>query len=153
MKEYKESQSFMTLWLVVLFLALFGIEFYSIVKDYQVDQSINLTVGFWILFVVMLAMFLMRLRLQVNREGIVLRFLPFVIRKHWKWEDIDKVFITEYSLLDYGGWGYRIGKKGIAYTTKGKYGLQIVLKNGKSFLIGTQNPKELESFISQCFIN
>ena len=76
-------------------------------------------------------LFSTRLRSRIDAQGIHVRFAPFIIReKTWGWEDLEEVYVRRYSLWDYGGWGYRFSGAGTAYTTKGKYGIQMVLKKG-----------------------
>lgn len=151
MKKYSESQNFITKWLLVLFIVLIGIELNTIYKEYVIDNVVHFGVSFWIFLAVMLCLFFMRLHLSIDAQGITLKFLPFVINKKWNWQDIESAYITEYGLSDYGGWGYRIGKKGTAYTTKGKYGIQLLLKNGKKILIGTQQPEEVALILASYF--
>ncbi len=57
--------------------------------------------------------------------------------------------IKKYSpLKHYGGWGYRVGVKGVAYNMQGNIGLELILNNNRKVLIGTTNPQELEEVIS-----
>jgi hypothetical protein len=52
--------------------------------------------------------------------------------------------ITYRPIIDYGGWGVRFGRKGMAYNVSGNIGLLISRKNGKTILIGTQKPDEMK---------
>lgn len=145
---FVESQGFVTKWLIVLFIFLLSIEGHTIYTVFVDTGVFSFGVGFWILLVVFLALFFIRLKTRIDDQGIQIQFFPFVIRKRWKWEDIGAIYMTEYSLRDYGGWGYRFSAKGIAYTTKGKNGIQIILKNGQKRLIGTQHPDQAASIIA-----
>lgn len=149
--KYVESQSFITKWLVLLLLVLLGFEIYSCYKDYLVTGIFSVGVAFWILLVVFIGFLFMRLKIVIDGEGITINFFPFALNKQWKWEDMEAVYVEEYSLMDYGGWGYRLSSKGTAYTTKGKFGIQIVLKDNKRYLIGTQNPDEVKFVLSKFF--
>lgn len=148
---YKESQSFITKWLIVLFAVLFALELYQLYIDYQSVNSIQISISFWILMVVALCLIFIRLQVNINKNGIRISFIPFVINKIWKWEDMEQVYITDYSLTDYGGWGFRISSKGRAYTTRGKYGIQIILKDGRKILIGTQEPEKVSAILNHYF--
>jgi hypothetical protein len=77
------------------------------------------------------------------------RFFPFHRNfKRFAFEDFGEYYAREYRpLLEYGGWGIRCGKNGKAYNVSGKKGLQIIFKNGKKLLIGSQNPEELVAAI------
>ena len=50
-------------------------------------------------------------------------------------------------LLEYGGWGVRLGPKGWGYMTSGKEGVQLRLRKGLPVLIGSARPRELEAAI------
>jgi hypothetical protein len=68
-----------------------------------------------------------------------------------KWNEVQQCYIREYSpIFEYGGWGWRYSfSNGRAYNVSGKIGLQIVLKNGKRILIGTQKANKLKEYIEQ----
>ncbi|MHC4386604.1 MAG: hypothetical protein ACYSUG_06395, partial [Planctomycetota bacterium] len=58
-------------------------------------------------------------------------------------QDIETIYPRLYSpIAEYGGWGIRFGKSGGAYNLRGSQGIQLILKNGKNFLIGTQQPDD-----------
>ena len=46
-------------------------------------------------------------------------------------------------IREYGGWGIRYGRGGKAYNVSGNKAVQLVLKNGKRLLIGSQRPDKL----------
>lgn len=54
-----------------------------------------------------------------------------------------------YTFADFGGWGYRLGKWGKAYSTKGEHGVQLIMKDGSQLMIGTQKPEEVQKIINQ----
>lgn len=98
---------------------------------------------------------ILKLKTEINSEGIFVHFLgiPFC-KRAIKWEDLQSVSIITYSpLSDYGGWGvrYSISGNGWCYNVSGKSGIKMVYKNGKPFLIGTQQPKEAEKIINLYF--
>ncbi|MGN0002425.1 MAG: hypothetical protein ACI35V_03225 [Sphingobacterium composti] len=145
-KVYTENQNFWNWWLIALFVIIIGIQ----LKELSANNwtvTISDFIGFGILFAVLVLFLLMRLHTTVDFQGISIRFLPFVRNKTWLWEQIEDLYIKEYSFLDYGGWGYRVSRNGIAYNTKGKFGMQLILKNGSRIMIGTQHPEELQQII------
>jgi hypothetical protein len=89
------------------------------------------------------------LQLRITEESILYRFSPLqrrfrVISK----ADIASMEIRSYDpLSDYGGWGIRFGKKGIAYTVKGHTGIAIRLHSDTHILIGTSRPQEAEAYL------
>ena len=51
---------------------------------------------------------------------------------------------------DFVGYGIRLSiKYGTVYNVKGNQGLQITLKNGKKYLIGTQQPTKVNEVIEK----
>lgn len=150
MKEYKESQSFVTLWLIVLFVVILGMEINKLYTQYLGTNVLQIEFSFYLLLAIIIGLFSIRLNVFIDESGIRIKFFPFVMNKKWDWADVQTATIVEYILMDYGGWGYRVSrKKGVAYTTKGKYGIQLVLKNGNRLLIGTQQPEEVSALLSR----
>lgn len=81
---------------------------------------------------------------RVRKEGIEILCLPLrCLRRQIAWEEIERIYARTYSpILEYGGWGIRLGRSGTAYNIRGNQGIQLELKNGKRLLIGTQQPQE-----------
>lgn len=89
----------------------------------------------------------LKLYTRIDADGVHFRMTPFHFREQTiLWEEIDQIQVRKYSpIMEYGGWGIRIGLMGKAYNVKGDKGIQIVKKNGKRLLIGTQRPEEAAS--------
>lgn len=103
----------------------------------------------WLLWGVWLVMTLIDILLasvklvtEVHADGIKVYFGPFHFpSKNMEWSEIENIYPRQYSpLAEYGGWGIRKGKAGSAYNMRGSQGVQLIMKNGKKFLIGTQQP-------------
>ena len=102
----------------------------------------------------LLLLFIGRLELQVRIDaaGIHYRFWPFFKWRHRIWAEMQSVEVRQYKpLLDYGGWGFRlgIGGNGWAYNIAGNKGIQLVLQNGDRLLLGTQRPEEAAAAIAR----
>lgn len=83
----------------------------------------------------------------IHEEGINFKFPPFFLNERLIPKDeISQIGVRQYNpILEYGGWGVRIGLgKGKAYNVKGNLGIQLHLKNGKKILIGTQKKDQAE---------
>ena len=118
----------------------------------------------------------MYLKTFIDRDGIHIRMwmCPFYVKtKSFYWEDIAKAYIRKYKpVVEYGGWGIQDGNDGLnllgntrfsvgkikflqketnnmAYNMSGNIGLQLVLKNDKKVLIGTQKQDELLEVVKQ----
>lgn len=146
---YQEEQGFDQIWI----WALLGIELVvmliPLLLTAQPWWTLILSVGVMVLTMAMLASF--KLYSRIDSTGVHYRMKPL----HWKeqtipWEEIDQIFVRKYSpIMEYGGWGIRFGRNGRAYNVKGNYGIQIVKKNGKRILLGTQQPEEASIHLSQ----
>jgi len=103
--------------------------------------------------VIFFLFFITKLETKIDHLGIRVRLFPFHLQfKYFPWKNIDKAFIRQYSpLMDYGGWGLRLGMfgRGKAYTISGDLGLQLVFKDGKKLLIGTQKSVEIKRFLEE----
>lgn len=91
----------------------------------------------------------LRLTTELRRKELFIRFFPL----HWRGKTIPLKEIASCEarvyrpLLEYGGWGIRWGISGKAYNVSGKQGVQLVLKDGKRLLIGSQRAEELSEAI------
>lgn len=105
--------------------------------------GIVLTIGLVALFVVL------RLETEVRSDGLYVRYFPFHLEyKKISLDDLNEYCARRYSpLWEYGGWGIKYGKGGKAYNVSGDWGLQLVFRNGKRLLIGSQKADELEGAI------
>lgn len=87
------------------------------------------------------------LETHISSRGIEVRFVPFINKmRHFDWDDIAEAYVREYKpLREFGGWGIRAGLTGraSAWNVSGNQGLQLVFKNGKKLLIGTQKMDEI----------
>lgn len=101
--------------------------------------SLGIAVLFWV----------SRLEIEVRPDDIAVRFFPF----HLDWrrlpaKELNECYARRYRpIREYGGWGIRYGWHGRAYNMSGHEGVQLVFKNGRRLLLGSQQPQELEAAI------
>ncbi len=104
------------------------------------------------LFILLMAglfwlMWAARLVTEVRDDGIYIRFYPFDRGfRVFLWEEIESFEARSYRpILEYGGWGVRMGSDGGAYNVSGKMGLQLTFRYGLAggVLIGSQRLEEL----------
>jgi len=148
---YEEVQQFRQKWVeglmlvvnAVLILAYAGNAFLT--EQHNHDSNIGLLTTVAISGLITFLLRQLKLITQITTEGIQVRFSPVQRTfKHYRWEDIEQVFIRTYNpLLEYGGWGLRIGPSGSAYNVSGNVGLQLVLRGNYKILIGTIQPEVL----------
>lgn len=113
------------------------------------DQSFLLLCGliFFVLLISAYMLFSSRLTVDIVNHGIEYRFPPMLSKtKLIAKNEIKSYEIRVYHpLKEYGGWGVKQGTKktGKAINVRGKQGLQLVLKNDKKILFGTQRPEAI----------
>ena len=156
---YREEQRFSSWlrWLLfVLILLIVPLSIFSLAKIPSEEGGIKILpftglticgllvpIGIAVLFVSL------KLETEVRSDGLYIRFFPFHLKfKRFGVEELSECYAREYRpLLEYGGWGIRCGRKGRAYNVSGNKGVQLVFKNSKQLLIGSQREKELEEAI------
>ena len=95
--------------------------------------------------------FVLRLETEVHTDSLYFRFFPIHIRyKKIGPEELSESYARRYRpIVEYGGWGIRWGfKGGRAYNISGNEGVQLVFKDGRRLLIGSQKADELAAAIS-----
>lgn len=155
---FNEEQRFTQPWLWVILVVSLGVALIPLVaglfvqiiqgKPYGENSSSDTTL--LVIFFVVLAISIglmglfwkMRLITEIGSEGISVQFPPFFFKPRIYTPDtIESFKIRQYKpIREYGGWGIKqgVGKSGRAYNVKGNQGLQLILKNGRKLLIGTQ---------------
>jgi hypothetical protein len=152
--NFYEVQKAQRTWMwLLLILAYTGLGMMAVRHVYHQQSSeehlLTLSSIIFVAVLLTLVAFLIyntRLITSIDQQGISYTFQPLHMRKRFiAWQDIDEVYIREYDAIsEYGGWGMKFGSQGKGYTVKGRYGLQLVTQDGRSILIGTQKPIELE---------
>ncbi|WBX73107.1 hypothetical protein PG913_09465 [Tenacibaculum pacificus] len=154
MKVFIEKQKFTQWWLHLLITLSSIIAILLISKDWinTVDKSITANssslVGIISIIALHFLIYTACLKTKINDIGISYKFIPFhFTERKILWKDIDEIYIRKYNpILEYGGWGLRFTfnkNKGNALNISGDIGIQIVLKNGKKLLIGTQKEDDI----------
>lgn len=152
MKIFKEEQRFTQLWLIILLVISIIIPLIIILKEAD-----KMTLGEFLMSssVILLApaiIFIFKLTTRIDEKGIHYKFFPFHLKYRCiVWTDIKDAYVRAYQpISEYGGWGLKGGRlwnesKGIAINVSGDIGIQLVLKNGKKILIGTQKKEHAKS--------
>ncbi len=92
----------------------------------------------------------MRMRTVVEGDVIRVRLFP-LLNTQIRIADVAEAKARKYSPIgEYGGWGIRRGwSSGWAYNMRGDEGVQLVLRDGKKILIGSQRAGELADCITR----
>lgn len=104
-----------------------------------------------VMMVLLAALFyIMKLETKVSGEGLYIRFFPMHVSfRKFAPGDISECYPRQYRpIIEYGGWGIRYGREGKAYNISGNEGVQLVMKNGKKLLVGSQKHLELAEAIN-----
>jgi hypothetical protein len=155
---FTEQQRFKQWWLWLILLISAAIPFYGIYEQLQApepfsdpEKNTGIILSGIIMLPVIALFFLLRLETKITDAGISACFFPFHLKTlHFSWAEIEQVYVREYSpISEFGGWGLRYGMDGKAYNVSGNQGIQIVFKNGKKLLIGTNKPEEAAHALKQ----
>jgi hypothetical protein len=148
---FKETQRFNQWWHYLLFSLTFIPILYSLYRCWEIKEYKGFFITMGLMLVVLLFIFSMRLDTEIKEEGIYVQFFPFHLRRRFYPKDsIQEIFVREYKpILEYGGYGIRYSFPGKAYNIQGKWGLQLVFKDGRKLLIGTQKVEELEDILKR----
>lgn len=156
--EFKEEQKFNQWWLWLILILMGVLPLIGIYKQLILGEKlgdnpmsdISLLIFSIITFSLVGLFLIMKLKTSIDKNGINMHFFPF-IKKSVDWQQIKNVKVVNYGFV--GGWGIRLWTKyGTVYNVKGDKGLEIVLKSGKKFLIGTQKETELSTIIEKMMV-
>ena len=83
----------------------------------------------------------------ISGEELAVQFGLGVISRRFKLNEIESCQAVRIPW--YYGWGIRLTPQGMVFRVSGFHAIQIKLKTGKKYLIGTDVPQELEEAIRQ----
>lgn len=115
----------------------------------SVDAGAVVTIAMGVSTIAIIAILAaLKLETRVAETGVRVRGFWFINRLI-PYETIASAEKRVYKpLTEYGGWGYRIGPFGKAYSARGNEGVQLVLKDGGRVLIGSQRADEFARALS-----
>jgi len=164
--DYNEVQSFLKNRLMFLVLMIFPILLifflYGLYQQVVLGQSFgnqpmsNLGLLASIIALSLLFLWFLQLKLvtQVSNDGVSAHFSSLGrYKREIPFDSIQAVEVVSYNgLTEHGGWGWRVGPFGKAFTVYGNQAVKLTLKGHKTTLtgtvyIGTQNPYELAAVI------
>jgi hypothetical protein len=161
---FEETQKFRQpwIWIIVLPISIIGIGIFIYILFEQLlhgnpvgNHPMPNTTLVWfgplmilILLAIPVLLYSMHLHVIVTRDSINIHFFPFFKRKI-PFSRISSFQARKYKpILDYGGWGIRWGPAGKAYNVFGSMGIQLIFKDGKKLLIGSQKTDEFHSALN-----
>lgn len=155
---FAEIQRFRQPWvrIIVIVIALFSLisglsPFFT--GNYTGSGIVAALVGALIPLSVVLLFLFARLETTIDSTGITYRLFPLQLKtRHIVWDEVAEAYVRQYSpLREYGGWGirYSLGKAGRAVNISGNKGLQLVFRDGRKLLIGTQRAEEITALLKE----
>lgn len=87
------------------------------------------------------------LTVEIDEQHLRIRFGPGVIRKKFSLQDIEGHRLVKNNW--YYGWGIRRTPHGWLWNVSGLDAIELLLKNGKKFRIGTDDPEGLRGVLQQ----
>jgi len=146
--RYREEQHFHGAILGVLIAAFVVVAIVTVVEVVagRPAEVWLVVVGPLVVLVVAVLLSLSHLDVDVTDDGVTIAFRYVWPARRIAFSEIVGLQVRRYSpLLEYGGWGVRLGPKGWAYVTSGNEGVQLRLRRGLPVLIGSAHPHELEA--------
>jgi len=131
--RFRETQRFRQPWL----WALLGVVFVVTVPT---------VVGAIVVAAVGALLYVARLTVEVRDDALLVQFYPLhrSPRRFAPSSVTDVEAVTYRPLREYGGWGIRWGMGGKAYSVSGNRGVRLTRAGGRTLLLGSQRPEELE---------
>ena len=83
----------------------------------------------------------------VNNNSIEIKFGSGLIRKKFRFEEIESYTVVKNHW--WYGWGIRKIPKGWLFNVSGLDAVELLMRNGKVYRIGTDDPQELSKFIQK----
>lgn len=150
---FYEKQKFNQWWIwTMLLITVLAIAYGILSGKADPTERYGLLISITLVSIISTLLYFTNLETRMDDHGITLRFFPFQrVYYYVKWEELQNIQVRKYNAIkEFGGWGIRFNFAGEkAYTIRGKEGVQLVLKSGKKFLIGTQDSKSMIAFLEK----
>jgi Family of unknown function (DUF6141) len=161
MESFKETQR-IRLWWLWAFVGILNVLFlYAFLRQVIFNKPFGsiaapngLLAGLAIFSLLLLVfLFLLQLRTRIDETGIHYKFSPFHLKYTTiTWYNVSDAYMRQYEpLYEFEGWGIRGNEKNKAISMSGKFGLQLVLRNGGKLIIGTRKPVEIKAIAQYYF--
>ena len=156
--RFREDQFFRAPWLWLVIGAVAGLQWWGFYQQIVRGEPWGnkpapnwMMVILWLVFGIGLPFFFlyMKLTVTVTNDAVDIRYRP-LMRRTIPHVDIRSAEARTYApLREYGGWGIRSGLRGTkAYNVSGNRGVELMLADGRTVLIGCQRADELAQAIA-----
>jgi hypothetical protein len=152
--RFRETQKFRQPLLWVMLIAISGISILVTalqagagmpVGNHPAPESVLILIVFIFGILLPLFFYLLKFTIEIKNDGIYYRFYPIHLSyRHIEWTELNCAEAVTYRpLAEYGGWGIRYGRNGMAYNVSGSEGVRLVKTSRKQLLLGSQRAGEL----------
>lgn len=152
MTTYKHTQ--VSYFMIVITLAIFAffvrVHMLALAEPPSPDSGTNLVVISIMILILLVISSFTALTVSIDEKFLRLKFTYGIFKKKLLLGDIASAKVVKNHW--YYGWGIRLvflPQKVWIYNVSGFDAVEIVLKNGKVYRIGTDDPAELERVINQ----
>jgi hypothetical protein len=143
---YRHRQVGLLFGLVALFIIAIGLVIVR-TASVQAQQYSWLIIGLPLLIVIATLLLFSALEISIDDRTLTWRFLPGFISKSVSLSDIADAKATRTSFI--WGWGIHYTDRGWLYNVSGLGAVHVRLRNGKQFLLGTDEPAALAEAINR----
>lgn len=150
MTRYHEEQRFSAgiFGILIAVVVFVGVVTVLAVPSTPSDEAPLLLIGPGVVALIALLFTLSHLDVDVTDDAVTVAFRYLWPARRIAMEDIVGLEVKRYRpLVDYGGWGVRLGPAGWAFSTGGTVGVKLRLRRGFPVLIGTEHAQALEAAI------
>ena len=154
--HFKETQDINLGWRWIFFIGMYVLMCWALVEQFRnaldVTAIISIIFSLVILIIFNVIVLIMSLETEIDDFTLSYRYKPFHAKpKEISWDNVSEFYLRNYKpFREFGGHGIqRRHRRGRSYTISGTTGLQVILKDGKKILVGTQKPKELLMIIEK----
>lgn len=157
---FEETQTFRGTWtwylIIGVALIAIGGAIMSFFFTHEIEGYVSTIIATLITIAVLALLSVSKLTVCIDEHALYYKYPPFARNeKKIRKEDVEEMYVRKYrAIWEYGGYGYRFRfRSGRALNVSGNMGLQLVLKNGKRVLIGTQKSDLMETAVKKLWEN
>lgn len=151
MTSYKHTQFGYLMLIITLVISVFFVFAYITARAEipSVDSGTNLLITSLMILIVFVLLSFITLTVSIDRDYVSVKFGYGIFRKKFLINEI--ISVRRVRNHWYYGWGIRfwLWPKMWIYNISGFDAVEIFMKNGNIYRIGTDNPNELESAINR----
>ncbi len=139
-KHYQHTQIGYLLIIALAVVPLFFVYRMTVHGFNWIDFSAIVLIGFFLVLFTTLTV-------VIEEDVLRIRFGIGLLRKNFSLKDVETCHVVKNPW--YYGWGIHLTPHGWLYNVSGSYAVEIKMKTGKKYRIGTDVPNDLETAIRQ----